>query len=420
MRELINKVFRVALLNFVIVAFFGLLLRLKLWQNVIPVNYNFLLNAHSHFALGGWMFTAFFLAVAFFFVPDLKAKKTTYLKIFLLSQIGCFGMLFSFTYKGYFFLSIALSQVYVFSTYWFTYQVWKDLKTPTESVLWIKTSLVFLVLSSLGPYAVGPMMVTSLKHSAWYYDAIYFYLHFQYNGWLTFAVFALIVRQFETENIQFSVTRVKQIRMLMIVSCLLTYFLSVLWSKPGLVFNFIGGVGAALQIVASVLFIQLLINIRGSVFRLYEGNKLVVMLGLLSLFSYMVKIGLQFLSAFPSLAQAAYTYRNFIVAYLHLTLIGFISFALLSIFIKARLLRLSYGVSIGVFVFTFAFVASELVLVAQAWSSWLQLQPFSAFHTWMLVFTIAMLGGLLVVFCSQFTPLTSYFSQAKKPQYETS
>ena len=70
------------------------------------------------------------------------------------------------------------------------------------------------------------------------------------------------------------------------------------------------------------------------------------------------------LSSFSSIAMLAYQNRNFIIAYLHLVLIGFIS-----VFVFAAILnitstsRLMYK---GIVLFLFAFISTELLLVLQA------------------------------------------------------
>jgi len=49
---------RWAMLNFVILIVFGILLRYMQLYDLPFLNYQFILHAHSHFAFAGWMFFA--------------------------------------------------------------------------------------------------------------------------------------------------------------------------------------------------------------------------------------------------------------------------------------------------------------------------------------------------------------------------
>ena len=69
------------------------------------------------------------------------------------------------------------------------------------------------------------------------------------------------------------------------------------------------------------------------------------------------------LSSFPAVATLAYQNRNFIIAYLHLVLIGFIS-----LFVFAAILKItspSRVIHVGIWVFLFAFTSTELLLLLQ-------------------------------------------------------
>jgi hypothetical protein len=89
----------------------------------------------------------------------------------------------------------------------------------------------------------------------------------------------------------------------------------------------------------------------------------------LSFICLAVKIILQFVSAWPVIAVLAYHQRNFVIAYLHLVLLGVISLFLIGWMILSfgisgkRILRMSVGL------FGVAFVITELLLIAWPVSS---------------------------------------------------
>ena len=87
---------------------------------------------------------------------------------------------------------------------------------------------------------------------------------------------------------------------------------------------------------------------------------------IISIVALGLKLVLQLVSAFPLIAAMAHLYRNFVIAYLHLVLLGFISvFAFAAIF-KSYRIKQNFGLTIGVLLFFFSFVITESLLVLQA------------------------------------------------------
>src|ERR1700681_3055010 len=85
-----------SLLNFVIVSFASVLRRYKIAFRLPLINYEYLLNAHSHFAFAGWISMALFTAFVYILPENRATVKKSYQYQFNLAQIANFGMLFSF------------------------------------------------------------------------------------------------------------------------------------------------------------------------------------------------------------------------------------------------------------------------------------------------------------------------------------
>src|SRR5690606_32519867 len=117
-------------------------------------------------------------------------------------------------------ISISLSILHTFSVGLFSYWLFRDLKTMNISTsIWhAKISLFLFIVSSLGPFALGPLMATGLGHSKWYYFAIYFYLHFQYNGVFIFGLLSLFYHLLEEKGIQFNVSHALSSGILLFIS----------------------------------------------------------------------------------------------------------------------------------------------------------------------------------------------------------
>jgi len=84
---------------------------------------------------------------------------------------------------------------------------------------------------------------------------------------------------------------------------------------------------------------------------------------LITVASFTVKNLLQLLSSVPYLAEFALGNRNTIIAYLHLVLIGFVTFAILFLILKMGYFRSGLRLQIGLLMLIFGFIISELILI---------------------------------------------------------
>src|SRR5579859_629136 len=178
------------LVNLAVVAILGVLLRYKIAWELPAVNYKYLLNAHSHFAFNGWVTTVLFTAFLYVLICSGRPLSKVYTWQFWLNQVSSYGMLVCFMWQGYGPVSIFFSALSVLFSYWFAYQFSKDLgKTdlPHGVKICLTAALSFLVLSSAGPFLLDYSMSHAIGDRNFYMNAIYLYLHFQYNGWFTFA-----------------------------------------------------------------------------------------------------------------------------------------------------------------------------------------------------------------------------------------
>ena len=140
-------------------------------------------------------------------------------------------------------------------------------------------------------------------------------------------------------------------------ACVPTYFLSVLWHQPSVLFNIVGGLGAVIQCAALYFLLR---DLR----LLNFTNKPLKTLVYLSFISLSTKIILQLVSTFPDIALLAYHHRNFVIAYLHLVLLGFTSLFLLGWIIKVYAVTVNRELKAGIGLFIIACVCSELLLIA--------------------------------------------------------
>lgn len=336
----------------------------------VSLNYNNLLHTHSHIAFLGWIYNILFTIFIYAYLEPEKQKKKRYSIIFWLTQVSNIGMLLSYPFQGYGAISITFTSMHIFCSYAFAYYFLKDSKSNSDnytkyklSFRFIKAAVFFMVFSSLGPFALGPIIAKTGSGSDLYFNAIYFYLHFQYNGWFTFAAAGLFFWLLENFQISFSRSNTTLFFKLMVIACFPTFFLSVLWIKPENSIYLISGAGALMQLIA--LFILLVVV--KSIFRKLKEKIAgwAYFLFIFSFLSFSMKIIFQMASAFPVLAEIAFQIRNFIISYLHIVFIGFVSFFLIAFLISKNEFLLSKWYKTGLVLFVSGFIASEALLYIQ-------------------------------------------------------
>ena len=335
------------------------------WQFVWPtpgVNYSFLLHGHSHIMFLGWAFNALYLAFVINHIPREKLKF--YKLLFIILQLLTAGMLISFPLQGYGVVSIILSSVHTVGAILFGVRFIQCVKSDTGIATWFaKVSIACFIVSTAGPFSLGYLMAHGLGQSNWYYFAIYFYLHFQYNGFFVFGILSLFFKLLERNGIQYDVKQTKLFGWILFFTFIPTYLLSILWAKPGVIFNLIAGIAGLAQLVAFMLFVRIAWKSNHKLrMHLRDGSS--SFLGVI-LVAFGIKVILQLFSALPSVAQMAYELRPVVIAYLHLVLLGIVTLFLFVWYQEQNILRRSSSTII--LVFLIAFLLMEFALVFNPW-----------------------------------------------------
>ena len=351
-----QQVLRFSFINLLLVSFVGVFLRVYPFFDSFPLVYKNILHGHSHFAFGGWAMPVLFALVMKVF-PDLTNKVAYHhwRNIAVLMFISAIGMLLSFPVQGYKAVSITFSTLSLISGFYWMVVTLKALKQQESSTShkFIKWGFYYFALSSIGPFATGPLIAMGYQGSNLYYDAIYFYLHFQYNGFFTFLVMALLYKALEKHT---KLPKGKKAFTLLNIAVIPTFALSVLWHPHSFIFNIIGGAAAAVQVVALFYFLKDIHKGRE------KGGSILFDFAIIA---FALKIFIQLASAFPFVAALGYEHRNFVIAYLHLVLLGFISFYAFSVVfenIKGR------DYKIGMTLFIISFLLTEIFLVVLAFA----------------------------------------------------
>ncbi|GAB2764694.1 hypothetical protein [Salinimicrobium soli] len=366
---------RIALGYFFLVGLLGLFLR-SFFVTAIPANYRYVVHAHSHIALLGWVYIALTTLIYKLYFPE-GEKAKTYRRIFWFTQITLLGMLFTFPFTGYALYSITFSTLFLFASYLFTWFVLKRTSEEvrnTYSFRLIKAALWYLVFSSVGPWALGGVMATLGKDSIWYNMAIYFYLHFQYNAWFIFALCGILFYFLEKRVLLPKKRVFDRFFYLLNTGVILSFFLSVLWVKPHWIFYVLAGSGAIIQLLAFADLFKILRNFWQD--RRFDFPSFVKLLLLISGILLAGKILLQLLSAIPYFADLAFSFPDFVIGYLHWTFLGVVSLSLFAFLWLARLYKVP---KMAFWIYFAGFVLSEAFIFYKGISVWAGIPVFAEY-----------------------------------------
>jgi len=162
-----------SLLNLLIVALLGLLMRYKIGFEFPYGNQKSLQHSHSHFAFSGWIsHTLMVLLIAYLSKKKGSGIDLKKYNFILTANLFCaYGMLISFIIQGYGAFSIAFSTASLLVSYAFGYCYIKHLKSlPSDDLTkkWFTAAIFFNIISSLGTFFLAYMMITKNIHQEEY------------------------------------------------------------------------------------------------------------------------------------------------------------------------------------------------------------------------------------------------------------
>ncbi|MBF2708130.1 hypothetical protein [Flavobacterium soyangense] len=394
---------KLSLLNLCIVASLGVLMRYKIGFEFPHFEQKYLQHSHSHFAFVGWITHTLMVLMVYYLeskIVDFQGSK--YKKIIVANLICAYGMLVFFFIQGYGFFSIAFSTASIMVFCVFGYQFVQDLKLLDDDLLsksWFKAAIFFNIMSSFGTFYLAYMMVSKKFVEDLYLSSIYYYLHFQYNGWFFFACMGLIFGFLNLRKSEhpFYETTYK----LFALSCVPAYLLSILWLDLPIWLYVITVLAALIQVFTWFKFLLVIFKERRNL--LEDYSPLFRYILLFVSFALSVKLLLQLGSTVPFISQLAFGFRPIVVAYLHLVFLAIITLFLLFYIYANHLFIISKRIKYGVLLFSIGVLLNEIVLAVQGIAS-LSYIIIPFVNTMLFVVAIILLLGM---------GLTTYFSIKK-------
>lgn len=384
----------VCFINFFVASLMGLLLRLMYVVPIERVNFQFLMHGHSHVAMLGWVYLMLYCLIFYFFVPKENQQKTIYNRLFWATELSVIGMMIDFPAQGYAFASILFSTMHIFCSYYFCYLIYKDAKPNTfPEKRMLHTALFFMIFSTLGVWCLGPAVGLLGKSSAFYQIAIQFFLHFQFNGWFLFAVLGLFFKQ---TKINIDEKKFRLFYNLFVAATVLTLALPVSWSLSHPVFYWINGIGVTVQFISFILFYQLIQPHIQTIFATLSSLEKTMYQ--FALYSLALKIIIQLVVIVPELTQVSHEIRNFVIGFIHLTMLGIITGFLLGLALQNKFLNSQKRVEKwGLYIFLLGFVTTEILLFLQGLWQFFNKGLLPAYYQNLLLSSIFLPVGLLML-----------------------
>ncbi len=404
MNSLIGKNwYKLQIINLGVIALFGMLMRYKIAFNFPFLDQKYLLHAHSHFAFSGWISQFLYLGLFSIIAAQLSInRRRKYTVLITVNMICAWGMLIAFTIQGYKAVSITFSTLTIFISVAYACLFIKDSKqllSKHPSAPWAVTGLLLNILSSAGPFSLAYMMASNNINHEIYLASVYYFLHFQYNGWFFFATMAIIVN-----HLPIDIKFLNKYFRLFAISILPTFFLSTLWFKLPLWLYIIIVIATIIQLYA---WGAMIIKLRPTLEKIkHTGhNKWINLFHYSAILAISIKFILQTVSVIPSLSQLVFGYRPIVIAYLHLVLLGVYSLFIIGYYFSNGYLLSSKIARISALVFLMGVLFNELFLAVQG---------FSAFTYTIVPYIHEMLfGAAFLLFCSATVLAISQFRKAK-------
>ncbi|PRY87623.1 hypothetical protein [Mongoliibacter ruber] len=357
-----------AVFFFLIASLFGLLLR-SFQIGLVPDFFDFIhiLHAHSHIALLGWGYLLVSGMMVFLYVKDSRRLKT-YRILLTVTVIANLGMMLSFPFQGYGLYSIIFSTLHLLISYAFAYHFLRDLKKTTQNTdtRLLRWAVIWMVVSSLGLWAIAPIGAILGKTHHLYHLSVQWFLHFQLNGWFVYGLLGMIIFFLKKSKIGLLFSSTKQT--LLNLSLLLTFSSTIYSSIAWETFYYLNVLGVILQ---GFVYYWLLFP----AFKLFltkfnytkNWTDWVIFLGIISLG---IKALIQMLLIIPNVLEVSHHIRSFVVGFIHLVLLGAITFGIGGLAVQKKLMPANPTSQRGWWILALGFTSSELILFIQGTMIW--------------------------------------------------
>lgn len=382
-----------SLFLFSMASLYGLLMRYYNAFGLPMFPYFNFLQAHSHVAFLGWGFVAaILLHVKILDAGCSKSRGIAYSIWAML--ISMLAILITFPLYGYRGPSVAFLSLFVLASYVYSVCFFRCSRNISGlPIKFFRFALLLYLVSTIAIWALAPIIIIVGKNTSIYFDDIYFFLHFLYNGFFVFAISGILFHYFRLpENF------VWKFFYLNAIAVFPAYLLSLLW-RPVPTWVYAGGfLAALLQVIALIWLVR---GIVPATLHLTLSDRVIVLGGIVS---YALKVIIQLFSSIPAVVSAAIHLKPYLViGYLHLITLGYISTLLLYFLYREGLLGGRwFWRGFWMFFYSAAFKVAILIIYGLVlwWFGW----RFAYIHEILFFITTFLFSGVLLIWISTLSP----------------
>lgn len=351
----------IPLVNFLVAALFGLLLRSMFVYPMEGLTFLYVLHTHSHIALLGWLYLLTYVLFVQKFAIDTPKEQQFYIKLFWVTQLAVLGMAVTFPIMGYAAASITFSTLHIICSYIFVVHLWKhNTVSGTQQGTLLKTALFFMIFSTLGVWCLGPVVGMLGKTSAFYQICIQFFLHFQFDGWFMTAFIALLFATVFKGN---QVSKFRPFYYTWIASVVLTYALPLSWYIELPALHYLNVIGVFLQLYAVGYLVK---PVFSSIKAITNRQEVFVwLLLILAVVCFIMRITMQLAVVSEVLATQLQALRSWIVGFIHLNMLGILSGFGLWLMIQEHKLSVNTWTKVAIVLLLSGFIQTEAILFIQ-------------------------------------------------------
>lgn len=386
----------ITITNLCIVAVLGLLLRSKAIFDMPWLDYNRLVDTHGHFAFMGWA-TLSLLSLMVFELPGALYAKPVYRILLTLIALCSWTFLLTDPFTKSKSVAEYISITYILASYVFAIVFIRDVirSAADRSVKLLSvSSVIYLVLSSAGVWILTYLFAVRSLNAILYRDALFGYLHMQYNGFFTLAIFALIFNRIGNEALSKAGMGVRYFAWLLSISVIPSMFITFLWHETNLGFRMLSISGAIMLVASFVAFIITDRSLRKQIQRVRKPIRYLVVL---FLGAFMVKIMLQSFTIFDSLNVLVFGNRSIVMGFLHMVFLGFVTLFIIALYAQNGILNAnSLFTRIALGVFTIAIATNEVLLAVQGFGTMLMTGSLSFLQYLWIAGIMLVLGAFLI------------------------
>jgi hypothetical protein len=321
--SLVRKYYIPSLFYLIVTLVSGSFIRLQ-WAepSLMVFNPKFLIHSHSHVAMLGWLYLALAGLISQFGMNENGRKKMGHPLYLVLLHTAIAGMTIAFALQGYAFYSILLSTLFIVLSLWFAFVYFSNENMAVNPLVrnFLNAAVFWMVFSSVGPLALagGTMMGPD-----WIQGWVAFYLHLQFNGWITFAVAGLLIAWLEKSQVHVDQRPGSMAFWLL--------FIGVFPSMEPLIRDLTGndlwiyaGIGGAFLVLAGTMLLAAVLYKHYS--HIPGWPKLLIYTALAS---FLLKSLFHAMASVPGIGEGLTGTHLFTIGFVHLLLLGFASTAIL-------------------------------------------------------------------------------------------